>query len=132
MIPQDLKYTNDHEWVRVAGNVAEVGITDFAQEQLGDIVFVEVPSVGAEVEANATFGVVESVKTVSDMYAPVSGKVVEVNERLTEDGSSFAPEIVNQDPYGAGWMLRIEMSKPEELDALLDAAGYKAITEEAG
>ncbi|MBX6394959.1 MAG: glycine cleavage system protein GcvH [Alicyclobacillaceae bacterium] len=120
-IPSDLKYSKEHEWVRVDGNRAVIGITDFAQSELGDIVFVELPSVGDEVRAGQTFGTVESVKTVSDLYAPVSGKVVEVNEALGD-----APEKVNQDPYGEGWMIVVEMSDPGELDHLLDADGYQA------
>lgn len=120
-IPADLKYSKEHEWVRVEGNRAYVGITDFAQDELGDIVFVELPEVGAQVTANETFGTVESVKTVSDLFAPVSGKVVEVNAVLADN-----PERVNESPYGDGWMIVIEMSNPEELNELLDAAGYQA------
>ncbi|SFV05601.1 glycine cleavage system protein GcvH [Alicyclobacillus macrosporangiidus] len=120
-IPADLKYSKEHEWVRVEGNRAYVGITDFAQDELGDIVFVELPEVGAQVTANETFGTVESVKTVSDLFAPVSGKVVEVNAALADN-----PERVNESPYGDGWMIVIEMSNPEELNELLDAAGYQA------
>ncbi|WP_029420292.1 glycine cleavage system protein GcvH [Alicyclobacillus macrosporangiidus] len=120
-IPADLKYSKEHEWVRVEGNRAYVGITDFAQDELGDIVFVELPEVGAQVTANETFGTVESVKTVSDLFAPVSGKVVEVNGALADN-----PEKVNESPYGDGWMIVIEMSNPEELNQLLDAAGYQA------
>ncbi|MCL6547483.1 MAG: glycine cleavage system protein GcvH [Alicyclobacillus sp.] len=119
-VPADLKYSKEHEWVRVEGNRAHVGITDFAQSELGDIVFVELPKEGASVQANQTFGTVESVKTVSDLYAPVSGQVVEVNKRLED-----APELVNQSPYGDGWMIVIEMSDPSELNALLDAQGYE-------
>ncbi|MCL6598423.1 MAG: glycine cleavage system protein GcvH [Alicyclobacillus macrosporangiidus] len=120
-IPADLKYSKEHEWVRVEGNRAYVGITDFAQDELGDIVFVELPEVGAQVTANETFGTVESVKTVSDLFAPVSGKVVEVNGALADN-----PEKVNESPYGDGWMIVVEMSNPEELNQLLDAAGYQA------
>ncbi|MCL6442693.1 MAG: glycine cleavage system protein GcvH [Alicyclobacillus sp.] len=120
-IPAGLKYSKEHEWVRVEGNVAYVGITDFAQDELGDIVFVELPGEGTTVTANETFGTVESVKTVSDLFAPVSGKVVKVNTELQD-----APERVNESPYDQGWMIAIEMSQPDELDSLLDAAGYEA------
>ncbi|MGM9992482.1 MAG: glycine cleavage system protein GcvH [Candidatus Bruticola sp.] len=130
MIPQDLKYTNTHEWVRVLeDNVVVVGITDFAQDQLGDIVFVEVPQVGISYEQGKPMGTVESVKTVSDMYAPVSGEVIEVNACLCESNDEFSPEIVNQDAFGQGWIARIKMSNVAELDKLLDAADYKQITE---
>ncbi|MBP2018422.1 glycine cleavage system H protein [Symbiobacterium terraclitae] len=124
-VPADLKYTKEHEWIRVEGNVGVVGITWFAQDQLGDVVFVELPEVGRELKQNEQFGVVESVKTVSDLYIPVSGKVVEVNTKL--EGS---PELINQDPYGEGWILKIEIANPAELDSLLDAAGYEAFTKE--
>lgn len=124
-IPNDLKYSKEHEWVRVKGNRATVGITDFAQSELGDIVFVELPEVGDEVQANEPFGSVESVKTVSELYAPVSGKVVEINEELAD-----APELVNEDPYGKAWMIVIEMSNPEELDELLDAKQYEEMISE--
>jgi len=126
-IPQELKYSREHEWVRVEGNRATVGITDFAQHQLGDVVFVEVPTVGAAVTAGQGFSVVESVKAVSDIYAPVSGTVVAVNDALTD-----APETINGDPYGAGWIAVIEMSKPDELDSLLDSAGYEKFAAEGG
>ncbi|MGM9997989.1 MAG: glycine cleavage system protein GcvH [Candidatus Bruticola sp.] len=132
MIPQDLKYTDTHEWVRVLeDNVVAVGITDFAQEKLGDIVFVEVPQVGTSCEQGKPMGTVESVKTVSDMYAPVSGEVIEVNACLCEDSDEFTPEIVNQDAFGQGWVARLKMSDPAELDKLLDAAAYKKMTEGA-
>lgn len=126
-IPAGLKYTKEHEWIKVEGNVGLVGITDFAQDQLGDVVFVELPAVGRTLKAGEQFGVVESVKTVSDLYSPVSGKVVEVNTNL--EGS---PELVNQGPYEQGWMLKIELSNPAELDGLLDAAAYEAFIKEAG
>jgi glycine cleavage system H protein len=126
-IPQELKYSSEHEWVRVEGNKATVGITDFAQHQLGDVVFVEVPTAGAAVTAGQGFSVVESVKAVSDIYAPVSGKVVSVNDALTD-----TPELVNSDPYGDGWIAVIELSDPGELDSLLDAAGYEKLTAEGG
>jgi glycine cleavage system H protein len=125
--PQELKYSREHEWVRVEGNRATVGITDFAQHQLGDVVFVEVPTVGAAVTAGQGFSVVESVKAVSDIYAPVSGTVVSVNDALTD-----TPETINGDPYGDGWIAVIEMSNPGELDSLLDAAGYEKFTAEGG
>lgn len=125
--PANLKYTKEHEWVKVEGNVATVGITHFAQDQLGDVVFVEVPAVGRVLKSHEQFGVVESVKTVSDLYSPVAGKVVEVNTEL-----EGAPELVNSAPYEGGWMIKIELANPAEVDALLDAAGYEAFTKEAG
>ncbi len=125
--PQELKYSREHEWVRVEGNRATVGITDFAQHQLGDVVFVEVPTVGAAVTVGQGFSVVESVKAVSDIYAPLSGTVAAVNDALND-----TPEIINGDPYGDGWIAVIEMSNPGELDALLDAAGYEKFTAEGG
>ncbi len=125
MVPTDLRYTKDHEWVRVAGDVATIGITKFAADQLGDIVFVELPAVGTALEQFATFGVVESVKAVSDLFAPVSGTVTETNEALAS-----RPELVNSDPYGAGWMLRVRIADPAQVDALLDAAGYDALIAE--
>ncbi|MEW6064439.1 glycine cleavage system protein H [Desulforamulus profundi] len=124
-VPAELKYSKEHEWVRVEGNRATIGITDFAQESLGDIVFVELPSVGDTLEAEEPFGVVESVKTASDLYAPVSGKVVEVN-----DGPVDAPEIINQDPYEKGWLVVVEMSDPSQLNELMSAEQYKAMVEE--
>lgn len=117
--PSDLRYTKEHEWIRVEGNVGVVGITAFAQDQLGDVVFVEAPPVGKEYKQSAQFGVVESVKTVSDLYIPVTGKVVEVNKEL--EGS---PELVNSDPYGAGWMIKVELTNPAEVSALLTAEQY--------
>ena len=121
-IPSNLKYSKDHEWVKVDGNIATVGITDFAQSELGDIVFVDIQTEGEELGANEGFGAIEAVKTVADALMPVSGKVIEVNADL-----EGAPESVNTDPYGAGWMIKVEMSDPAELDNLLDAAGYEAI-----
>ncbi len=123
--PQGLKYSREHEWVKVEGNVATIGVTDFAQSELGDVVYVELPEVGSEVEANNTFGVVESVKAVSDLYAPVTGTVAEVNDQLND-----TPELVNSDPFEEAWMLRIEMSDASELDGLLHADEYKAFVEE--
>ncbi len=121
-IPANLKYTNDHEWVSVEGNIATVGITDFAQGELGDIVYVEIETEGEEIEEGEVFGTVEAVKTVSDLFMPVKGTVVEVNTEL--DGS---PELVNDDPYGKGWMIRIELSDDADLDALLDAGAYQEV-----
>ena len=118
--PEDLKYSKEHEWVLVESGVATVGVTDYAQDQLGDIVFVELPAVGDKVSKEDAFGVVESVKAVSDIYAPVSGKVVEVNDDLPEN-----PEMLNEDPYGDGWIIKIEMNDPEELQDLMTAAEYE-------
>jgi glycine cleavage system H protein len=118
--PEDLKYSKEHEWVLVEANVATVGITDYAQEQLGDIVFVELPAVGDKVSKEDAFGVVESVKAVSDIFAPVSGKVLEVNDDLPEN-----PEMLNEDPYGDGWIIKIEMNDREELQDLMTAAEYE-------
>ena len=119
--PDDLRYTKDHEWLRLERNEGVVGITDFAQDALGDVVFVELPAVGTVLTAGQTFGVVESNKTVSDLFAPVTGRVTAVNHVLREE-----PERVNRDPYGEGWMIRIAVSKRDEVDGLLDAAGYRA------
>lgn len=124
-VPKDLRYTNEHEWLKVEGTKGVVGITQFAQDQLGDVVFVEVPAVGTELAAENTFGVVESVKTVSDLYAPVAGKVAAVNKDLEAN-----PELVNQDPYGKGWMVEIELSDPAQADGLLSAADYEAFIKE--
>lgn len=126
-VPAGLKYTKEHEWIKVEGNIGIIGITDFAQNQLGDVVFVEVPAVGRVLKAHEQFGVVESVKTVSDLYSPVAGKVVEVNGEL--EGS---PETVNQSAYDKGWMIKIELANPAEVDALLDAAAYETFIKEAG
>lgn len=120
--PADLKYTKDHEWVRIEGDTAIVGITDFAQSELGDIVYVDVNTVGDTVEKEAVFGTVEAVKTVSDLFMPVSGEILELN-----DGLESAPETVNKDPYGGGWMIKIRLSNPAEVDALLTADAYKAL-----
>lgn len=119
-LPDDLKYTKEHEWVLVEDKIATVGITDHAQEQLGDVVFVELPAVGDQVTKDDEMGVVESVKAVSDVYAPVSGTVVEVNDDLPEN-----TEMVNEDPYGDGWMVKIQLSDPTDLEDLLTAAEYE-------
>jgi glycine cleavage system H protein len=117
--PEDLAYSREHEWVRVDGSKATIGITSFAADELGDIVFVELPDVGASLSQFGTFGVVESVKAVSDLYSPVSGEVVEVNDALRD-----APELMNSDPFGEGWIARVELSDPGEIDALMDAEAY--------
>jgi glycine cleavage system H protein len=117
--PDDVKYTEDHEWIRVEGGIGTVGVTEYAQGELGDVVFVELPAVGATVKAHAAFGTIEAVKAVSDLYAPVSGTVTEVNAELAR-----TPEIVNKDPYGKGWMVKIRIADPAELGSLMDAAAY--------
>jgi glycine cleavage system H protein len=126
--PDDLHYTKEHEWLRLEGNDGLIGITDFAQDALGDVVFVELPAVGATLTQGQTFGVVESNKTVSDLFAPVTGRVTAVNHVLRDE-----PERVNRDPYGEGWMIRVVVNKREEVDGLLDASGYQAFvaTEQA-
>ena len=121
-IPSNLKYSNDHEWVRVEGNIAVIGITDFAQSQVGDIVFLDIPTEGETLDAGEEFGSIEAVKTVAPALMPVSGKVIEVNPEL-----EAAPESVNSDPYGNGWLIKVEMSNPAEVDALLDSASYEGI-----
>jgi glycine cleavage system H protein len=121
-IPQNLKYTKDHEWIRLEGDQAYVGITDYAQSELGEIVFVDINTVGETVGQNEVFGSVEAVKTVSDLNMPVTGEVLEVNEALNDQ-----PELVNNDPYGEGWMIKIVVKDASEMDSLLDAAGYEAI-----
>ena len=118
-VPAELRYTKEHEWVRIEGNRAYVGITDFAQHELGDIVFVEIPETGANLTAGESFGTVESVKTVSDLYAPLSGQVVEVNQALVDH-----PELVNSSPYAEGWMVVVDMTSPAEVNELLDAGQY--------
>ena len=125
MVPGDLRYTKDHEWVRVDGDTATIGVTDFAASQLGDVVFVDLPVAGKTVEQFATFGVVESVKAVSDLYAPVSGEVVEVNPELGGN-----PELVNSDPFGAGWMIKVKLGDAAEVYGLLDPAAYEQLTSE--
>ncbi|MEJ5316590.1 MAG: glycine cleavage system protein GcvH [Tenuifilum sp.] len=125
-IPSNLKYTKDHEWIKDEGNgMATVGVTDFAQTQLGDIVFIEIETQGETLAKEEVFGTIEAVKTVSDMFMPVSGEVVEVNPKVTEQ-----PDIVNKDPYGEGWMIKIKMSNPAELNDLLNAEQYKGIINE--
>ena len=123
--PDDLKYTKEHEWCRLSGNRAVIGITDHAQDQLGDIVYVELPDVGDTVKKGESFGVVESTKAVSELFAPITGKVVEVNDPLSD-----TPETINEDPYEEGWMIQVELSDQKELVELLDAAGYQKFLEE--
>lgn len=120
--PDNLKYTKDHEWVKVEGNVAVIGVTDFAQSELGDIVFVDIQSSGDSLNQHEVFGTVEAVKTVSDLYMPVSGEVTEVNAELEN-----SPELVNSDPYNAGWMVKVTMSDPSQIDGLMSAADYSAM-----
>jgi glycine cleavage system H protein len=126
-LPRELKYTKDHEWLALSGDVGTIGITKYAGEQLGDVVFVELPKVGTKVTAMKTFGVVESVKAVSDLFAPVSGEVVEVNAELPKQ-----PELVNTDPYGKGWMLVIRMASPKDVDGLMSAADYEKLIADGG
>ena len=121
-IPENLKYTKDHEWISIEGDVATVGITDFAQSELGDIVYVDVDSLDESLDQNEVFGSVEAVKTVSDLFMPLAGEVIEFNEGLED-----APETVNADPYGEGWMIKIKLSDASQTESLLDAAGYKAV-----
>jgi len=119
-IPTELKYTNDHEWAKVDGDMVTVGITDYAQGELGDVVFVEMPESGAEVNKNDTFGTIEAVKAVADLFSPISGQVVELNEALED-----APETINKDPYGKGWIIKVKMSNASEINDLMDAAAYE-------
>jgi glycine cleavage system H protein len=126
MVPNDLRYTKEHEWVRIEGDLATVGITEYAAEQLGDIVFVELPDLGRSVTQFAAVGVIESVKAVSDLFAPVGGEVVETNAELADK-----PELLNSDPMGEGWMLRIKVADRAQVDRLLDPAAYEALTSEA-
>jgi glycine cleavage system H protein len=126
MVPTDLRYTKEHEWVRVEGDVATVGVTQYAADQLGDVVFVDLPEAGRSLDQFGTFGVVESVKAVSDLFAPLSGEVVEANAALAGQ-----PELVNKEPYGAGWMLRVRVADTGQIDGLLDAAAYAKLTAEA-
>ncbi|WP_034635442.1 glycine cleavage system protein GcvH [Desulfofundulus thermocisternus] len=125
MYPADLKYSKDHEWIRVEGNRGTVGVTHYAQETLGDVVYVDLPQAGDKVKAGESFGTVESVKSVSDLYAPVSGEVVEVNREVMDH-----PDLINKDPYGSGWLIVIEMSDPGELDNLMDARAYEEMVKE--
>lgn len=125
--PSNLKYTKEHEWILVEGNMATIGITEFAQSELGDIVYVEVDTVGEEISRDEVFGTVEAVKTTSDLFMPVSGKILEFNPALDEkDGND--PTLINSDPYGKGWIVKAEISNPGELDNLLDAASYQSLT----
>lgn len=121
MYPSDDRYTKEHEWIKVTGDIGTVGITDYAQHELGDVVFVELPKVGAKFAANQPFGTVESVKAVSEIYSPVSGEVVETNKTLAN-----APETINKDPHGAAWLIKLKLAKPAELAGLMDAAAYQA------
>lgn len=121
-IPSDLRYTIDHEWIKVTGKTALVGITDYAQGELGDIVFVEIETIGSHLEKGGTFGTIEAVKTVSDLFIPLSGKVLELNGKINE-----TPELINKDPYGEGWLIRMEIDDPAQLNELMDAAAYAAM-----
>jgi glycine cleavage system H protein len=121
MFPDDLRYTKDHEWVRVEGDRGRIGITHYAQKQLGDVVYLELPEVGRQIKEHETFGTVESVKAVSELFAPVAGEVVEINQPLQQ-----APEKINTDPYGDGWMVVVKLAEPEAVKGLMDAAAYKA------
>jgi len=123
--PEELKYTEEHEWVKVEGDIAIVGITDFAQNELSDIVYVELPEVGKNIKKGDVIATVEAVKTVADVYSPVSGEIIEVNEKLKDE-----PSIINNDPYGEGWIAKVKMENPEEINALLDHAAYKKLVEE--
>jgi glycine cleavage system H protein len=123
--PKDLKYTKEHEWVKVEGNIATVGITDYAQDSLGDVVYVELPQEGASVTKNEPFGVVESVKAVSDLYSPISGSVVEVNDAIID-----SPEAINEEPYGDAWMIKVEVGNEDDLEDLLTAEEYQKFIEE--
>lgn len=125
--PTELRYSTDHEWVRVEESLVRIGITDFAQDALGDVVYVELPEVGAQVAQNASFAEVESTKSVSDIFAPVSGEIAEVNDALEDQ-----PELVNEDPYGDGWICIIQVNSLDELDALMDADGYRSFVSEDG
>lgn len=121
-IPADLKYTKDHEWVKLEGSIAIIGITDFAQSELGDIVYVEVETLDESLDQDEVFGTVEAVKTVSDLFLPMSGKIIELNEALDQE-----PELVNSDPYGKGWMIKVEVSDPSQYDGLLNAGAYEEL-----
>ena len=121
-IPEDLKYTEDHEWIQVTDGEVLVGVTDFAQTELGDVVFVEIDQNEDEIAKGDIFGTIEAVKTVSDLYMPISGKIIEINDKLESE-----PELVNQDPYGEGWMIKVQVTRPEELDELIASEGYKEL-----
>lgn len=123
--PEDLKFSKEHEWVRVSGNIATIGVSDYAQDQLGEVVFVELPDEGEEFEKDDAFGVIESVKSVNDIYAPLTGRIVEVNDPVVD-----SPEIVNEDPYGEGWLVKIEVSNLKELGELMSAKDYEAYIKE--
>jgi len=120
--PDDLKYSKEHEWIRVDGDTGVVGITDYAQSELGDVVYVELPQIGQELTSGEPFGTIEAVKAVSELYSPASGEVVEINDKLEGD-----PALVNQSPYGDGWMIRLKLKSPDDLSGLMDAAGYKSM-----
>lgn len=135
MVPRDCRFTNEHEWIRFEDGAALIGVTHYAQDQLGDIVFVELPEAGAKVSQMAKFGVVESVKTVSELFSPVSGEVIEVNRCLVDkidgdDNADFHPEYINEDPYGKGWIIRIALDDAAQLDALLSPEDYAALVRE--
>ena len=119
-VPENLKYTKDHEWIKIEGNTGTIGVTDYAQGELGDVVFVDIDPNLSELKMGESFGTVEAVKTVSDLYAPCNGKVIEVNKKLADD-----PQLVNSDPYGEGWMVKVELSNADELNELMDSAAYK-------
>ncbi len=121
-VPENLKYTSDHEWAKIDGDVAVIGITDYAQGELGDVVFVELPEAGSKVAKGDTFGTIEAVKAVADLFAPLSGEVLEINEKLENE-----PETVNKDPYGNGWMIKVKLENPDELNDLLDAQKYQEL-----
>ncbi len=121
-IPEDLKYTKDHEWARIEGDVATIGITDYAQSELGDIVYVELPEKGLKTKQSESFGTIEAVKAVSDLFAPFSGEVTDINSKLSDE-----PEIINKDPYGEGWMIKIKLSDKNEVNQLLDKSGYEEL-----
>jgi glycine cleavage system H protein len=121
-IPADLRYTSDHEWIRLTGKIAVVGITEFAQGELGDIVFVEIETVGNHIDKGNTFGTIEAVKTVSDLFMPVSGKVTDLNERIND-----SPDLINKDPYGEGWLIKMEVDDPAQINQLMDASAYAAM-----
>jgi glycine cleavage system H protein len=125
--PENLKYTSEHEWALAEGDRVRVGITDFAQDALGDVVYVDIPEEGTEVQAGEAFGEVESTKSVSDLFSPVSGKVAERNARLADN-----PELINQDPYGEGWIIVVDMADPSQLEGLMDAQAYRRLAEEGG